>query len=180
MLVPVSWSVTKPYLKRVTYLWSTDVFSRVANTTSLGATDRVDALVPGSLDQVLQLENAGSATWKLVVALSFGTLDIGNQHLDVPVAAKATFFRSLTDVKSGRMAVVGFLYRTVERRQLGEDGDDARSLILDLLLLDQAPVPPNTVHHADLGTGSKLVMEPSRHAVLPCIRSQFRALSFVS
>jgi hypothetical protein len=111
------------------------------------------------------------------VALGFGTLDVGEKHLNVPIAAEASFFGGLANVKRRWMAVVGMFHATVESRKLGEDRYNSGGLILDLILLDETTVPANAVGDSDLGAGLKLVVEPGRHATLPSIRTELRFLA---
>jgi hypothetical protein len=148
--------------------------------TSLDTTNLIDALVPCSLNEILQLQNAWCSSGKFFEALSFGTLDIREEHLDVSVAAEATFLGSLADVKSRWVTVVRLLDGSIERRELGENRYDTWCLVLDRFLLDEAAIAANAVDDGNLWAGVKLIVQPTGHAVLPCIGAELGFLEIIS
>jgi hypothetical protein len=107
------------------------------------------------------------------VALRFGALNIGYEHLDVSVSAKTALLRGLADMKCGRVAVVCLFDGAIQGGKLGENGKDAWRFILHLFLLNKAAVTANAIDNSDLGSSLKLIMKPFRHAFFPSIRTEF-------
>jgi hypothetical protein len=91
------------------YLWSADVFPGIADATSLDATDLIDALVPSFLDKILHLQYTWKPSREFFVALSLGTLDVGEQHLNIPITAETTLIGCLANVKGRGMTVIRLL-----------------------------------------------------------------------
>lgn len=114
------------------------------------------------------------------MALGSRTLDIRQEHLYIPVAAESALARGLTDMKSGRVTVVSFFDCAIQSGELRKDRYGARSLVLNLLLLDEAAVSANAVDDSDLRTCSKLIVQPFGHTRFKCIRSKFGFLHIVS
>ena len=118
------------------YFWCTNVFSRVSDPPSLYTANLINSLIPGPLDEVLELQNAWCTSWKLFQSLGTSTLDIRDEHLDIPVATEAALLLGLADMQSGRVAIIGFFDRAIQGRKLSENWNDARGFVFHLFLLD--------------------------------------------
>ena len=97
-----------------------------------------------------------------------GTLDVRDKHLNIAIAAEATLFGRFSDVQGGRVAVISFFHRAIQRGQLSQYRNDASSLILYLLLLNQATVTTEAIDYGGLGTSSKLIDLPMRRGQVQC------------
>ena len=82
-----------------------DPFARVPNPTRLGAAESANPSVPGRFDRVLDLEHVWQ--WEAAVrrVFDFGQA-VGQQHLDVPVAAEVAVAFQSVDVLNALVAEV--------------------------------------------------------------------------
>lgn len=110
------------------------------------------------------------------MTLRFSALDIGYEHLDVSVSAKAALLRGLANMNCRRVAVVCLTDSAIQGGKLGEDGKNAWRFILHLFLFDKAAVTANAIDDGDLGSSLKLIVKPFGHAFFPGVGTELRFL----
>lgn len=72
------------------YLWRANVLPRASNTPGFKPSLTVDPLVPGTLDEVLNLEDGRDFVSQTLVPLGLGLYEVRGHHLDISIAAESS------------------------------------------------------------------------------------------